>query len=98
MAKKTIIIAEAGVNHNGDINNACNLIKVASEAGADFVKFQSFKPTNVVIENTPKAEYQIKNTKDTESQLKMIKRFYLNYEDHRTLQEHCKKNNIGFIL
>ena len=97
MEKKTTIIAEAGVNHNGDINNACKLIKVASDAGADFVKFQSFNPNNVVIEDAPKAEYQIKNTKENESQLNMIKRFYLNYEEHRTLLEHCRKNNIGFF-
>ena len=94
---KTLIIAEAGVNHNGEIKNAIKLIEIAAEAGADLVKFQTFNPTSVVTSKAPKAEYQIKNTRSHESQLEMIKRLHLSYEEHKLLIKHCKINKIGFF-
>ena len=80
---KVIIIAEAGVNHNGDINNAFKLVDVAAKAGVDYVKFQTFKAENLVSKNAKKAEYQIENTKDSnESQFKMLKKLELSHKDH----------------
>ena len=73
MTKKVCIIAEAGVNHNGDLQLARELIKVAKEAGADYVKFQSFKAESLVCKNAKKAKYQIRNTGIDDSQFKMIK-------------------------
>lgn len=98
MNNKTFIIAEAGVNHNGDINIAKQLIEKAAEAGADAVKFQSFKANELVLKNAPKAKYQIENTGNKEeNQYEMIKKLELSYEDHLELIEHCKKNNIQFL-
>ena len=72
--KKVIIIAEAGVNHNGDINTAKKLIDVAAEAGVDYVKFQSFKADKLVSPDAKKADYQIKNTEEEDdSQYQMLK-------------------------
>ena len=73
--KKCFIIAEAGVNHNGDIRKAFQLIDVAKESGADAVKFQTFKAEEVISSYAPQAEYQIKNTGIAESQLEMVKKF-----------------------
>ena len=74
---KVFIIAEAGVNHNGDINNAKKLIDLAAEAGADAVKFQTFKAEKIVCRNTVKAEYQRKTTSILESQYDMLKKLEL---------------------
>lgn len=96
--QKTLIIAEAGVNHNGDIELAKKLIEVASAAGADFVKFQSFKTEECVSINAPKAKYQINNAQDkNESQFEMIKRLELDKEAHIRLMKHCKKCGINFL-
>ncbi len=95
--KKSTIIAEAGVNHNGDINMAKELIKSASIAGADYVKFQSFKVNSLVTRNAEQAKYQKENTKKIESQYSMLKRLELTKENHYELIEECKKNNIGFL-
>ena len=95
--KDCLVIAEAGVNHNGDIHLAKELIKVASEAGADYVKFQSFKAYNLVTKHAQQAKYQQENTKKIESQFEMLKRIELNYENHFELLEECKKQNIGFL-
>lgn len=98
MNKKVFIIAEAGVNHNGDLELAKELINKAAEAGVDAVKFQSFKADKLVSKDAPKAEYQIKNTgKEEENQYDMIKKLELSYEDHLELIEHCKKKNILFL-
>lgn len=96
--KKVLIIAEAGVNHNGDINLAKKLIDVASEAKADIVKFQSFKAHNLVSPAALKADYQIKNIggKDN-SQLLMLKNLELSYQDHLDLITYCKLKNIKFF-
>jgi N,N'-diacetyllegionaminate synthase len=93
---KSLIIAEAGVNHNGDKKLAKTLIEVAAEAGADFVKFQSFHTKDVVSTSAPKAEYQINNTGNHQSQMDMLKKLELPFEWHRDLQQHAKDKGIGF--
>ncbi|KAF0202743.1 MAG: N-acetylneuraminate [Bacteroidetes bacterium] len=96
---KVIIIAEAGVNHNGDIKLAEDLIRLAAEAGADFVKFQTFKASKLVTENAPKAEYQNadSSSKQGESQLELLQKLELNRNDHLNLIKHCKLHNIKFL-
>ena len=96
--KKVIIIAEAGVNHNGDIMIAKKLIDVASEAKVDYVKFQSFKADKLVSPIAKKAEYQIKNLKDKDDfQYQMLKRLELSEEDHEELILYCKTKNVKFF-
>lgn len=94
---KTLIIAEAGVNHNGSIELAKELIAKAAAAGADLVKFQTFVAANIVSESAPKAEYQIKNTQNAETQLEMIQKLELSREDHAVLIEECRLQGIGFF-
>ena len=95
--QRTFIIAEAGVNHNGDIEIAKKMIDVASAAGADAVKFQTFKAERIVSINAPKAEYQIENTNNTESQYQMLKKLEIDKETHLELMEYCKEKNIMFL-
>jgi N-acetylneuraminate synthase len=94
---RTVIIAEAGVNHNGDINLAKRLIEVAAEAGADYVKFQTFKAENLVSKSATKADYQQKNTQNDGTQFDMLKKLELSYNDHYVLINHCNKHNIKFL-
>ena len=94
---KTLIIAEAGVNHNGDINLARKLIDVASNAGADFVKFQTFNVDKLVTAHAKKAEYQSKNTSGDSSQYEMLKDLELSHESHLRLQSHCLDLGIEFL-
>lgn len=94
---KTIIIAEAGVNHNGDLEKAKQLVKAAKEAGADLVKFQTFKAASLVTKFANKAEYQQKTTGAAESQHDMVKKLELSEEDHLVLIEECRRNNIEFF-
>lgn len=93
----TLIIAEAGVNHNGDIGLAKKLIAAAAAAGADLVKFQTFTAKNLVSASAPKAEYQKKTTKSSESQLEMIQKLELSRDDHAVLIEECNAHGIGFF-
>ncbi|MCR2111214.1 N-acetylneuraminate synthase [Campylobacter upsaliensis] len=95
--KKVLIIAEAGVNHNGDINLAKKLIEQAAKAGADVVKFQTFKANSCVSVNAKKAKYQLETTAKEESQLEMIQKLELSYESHFELMKHCKKHDIIFL-
>ncbi|WP_431163720.1 N-acetylneuraminate synthase [Flagellimonas beolgyonensis] len=96
--KKVLIIAEAGVNHNGDIELAKNLIDVAANAGADYVKFQTFNSKNLVSKSALKAEYQIKNTGDqTSSQLEMLRKLELSKESHYLLKEYSESKGIQFL-
>ena len=95
---KVIIIAEAGVNHNGDIELAKKLIDVAVEAGVDYVKFQTFKSESLVSKFAKKASYQIENTKDAvESQLQMLKKLELSNSQHFELVQYCNNKNISFF-
>ena len=94
---KVFIIAEAGVNHNGQIETAFKLIDAAKEAGADAVKFQFFKAANLVTKNAEKAEYQKKLTNANESQLDMIRRLELDGEDQKKLFEYCQLQEIKFL-
>jgi len=91
------IIAEAGVNHNGSVDLAKQLIDVASDSGANAVKFQTFKAENLVVKNTQKAEYQKQTTNASESQFNMIKRLELDVETHKELIAYCQEKNIIFL-
>ena len=91
------IIAEAGVNHDGSIDNAYRLIDVAVEAGADAIKFQTFKAESLVSKNADKANYQKQNTNESESQFEMIKKLELNVDAHKKLINYCNDKNILFM-
>lgn len=91
------IIAEAGVNHNGDMDMARRLVDVAAQAGADAVKFQTFKSEKLVSLSTPKAGYQLQTTDATETQGEMLRKLELPPEDHMGLQAHCKEAGLLFI-
>lgn len=98
MINKVIVIAEAGVNHNGDINKAFQLIDAAVAAGVDYVKFQTFKADNLVSKNAKKADYQIQNTNnESDSQLDMLKKLELSHSQHEELIKYCKEKNIEFF-
>ena len=94
---KTKIIAEIGVNHNGSINLAKKLIIAAKKAGADFVKFQTYITEDLVIKNSPLAEYQKKNINNRISQYDLLKKYELKFSDMIKILNFCKKNNIEFI-
>ena len=95
--RKVIIIAEAGVNHNGNINIAKRLIDKASDANVDYVKFQTFKANNITSRSASKANYQIKNDVKYESQYEMLKDLELSFEDHLNLVKYCKQRKIKFL-
>ena len=95
--QRTLIIAEAGVNHNGVLGTAKELIDVAADAGADFVKFQTFFANTLVSQSAEKAEYQKSLTGADESQYEMIKRLELDRNDHRELMKHCRNKGIEFL-
>lgn len=96
--KKVIVIAEAGVNHNGSLENAFKLIDAAVDAGVDYVKFQTFKSENLVSKSAKKADYQIQNTgNSTDSQYEMLKKLELSHENHELLIDYCKQKNIHFF-
>ena len=94
---KTIIIAEAGVNHNGNLELAKKLIDVAADAGADYVKFQTFKAEKIVSRAAPKALYQQSTTGSSESQLDMVKKLELDLEAHQLLTDYCVQKQIKFL-
>jgi N,N'-diacetyllegionaminate synthase len=95
--QNTFIIAEAGVNHNGQLALAKQLVDLAKEAGCDAVKFQSFLAEAGICRNAPKADYQLKLTARSQSQLAMIKSLELSYEDHEALIDHCQNRGIEFL-
>ena len=97
-AKHVMIIAEAGVNHNGSMENAFRLIDAAADAGADYIKFQTFKAEKLVSGSAKKADYQIQNTRNSEeSQLQMLQKLELSQEQHAQLIAYCQKKNIQFF-
>jgi N-acetylneuraminate synthase len=98
MSNKVIIIAEAGVNHNGDLNLGFQLIDAAVAAGVDYVKFQTFKAENLVSKEAKKAAYQIENTQNgNESQFDMLKKLELSHHQHEQLIAYCREKGIQFF-
>ncbi len=95
--RHVIIIAEAGVNHNGSLELARRMVRAAREAGADYVKFQTAVPELVISSIAPKAEYQKETTGEGESQLEMCRRIHLPLSDYRELAELCEAEGIGFM-
>jgi len=94
---KVYIIAEAGVNHNGNIETAKKLIDVAKNSGADAIKFQTFKAEKIVSLNAPKAEYQLSSTENSETQFQMLKKLELDLSSHIILMDYCRKKEITFL-
>lgn len=97
MESRTIIIAEAGVNHNGDITLAKKLVDAAVAAGADYVKFQTFKAEKLVTKTAGKAAYQVHNTGKDDSQFAMLKSLELSEDEHKELVGYCRKAGIKFL-
>ena len=95
--KKTLIIAEAGDNHNGNLELAFRLIDRAAEAGADCVKFQTFITEEVISKRAEKAEYQKESTGNEENQFEMIKKLELSFEKFRQLQKYAERKKIVFL-
>jgi N,N'-diacetyllegionaminate synthase len=96
-SNKVLIIAEAGVNHNGDIEVAKEMIDLAVEVGVDIVKFQTFKAENLVTKDTGMASYQVENIGKADSQLAMLKKLELGYEQFKQLQDYCTGKGIRFF-
>ena len=97
MKKKTYIIAEAGVNHNGSLKMAKELVKVAKDAGADAIKFQTFKAENLVTKHAKQAYYQVENLGEATSQFAMLKKLELTYDEFVELQLFCQIEQIEFL-
>jgi N,N'-diacetyllegionaminate synthase len=97
MGHKTLIIAEAGVNHNGDMDIACKLIDAAVDSGVDIVKFQTFSAERLVTKDAQKASYQKATTAADESQFSMLQALELSHEQHIFLREYCNKRGIEFF-
>jgi len=97
MKAEVYIIAEAGVNHNGSVEIAKKLIRVAKDCGADAIKFQTFKAEKLVSKNTPKARYQMENDKGGSTQFEMLKKLELNPEDFIELKKYCEETGIDFL-
>ncbi len=97
MCKRVFIIAEAGVNHNGSLETAKRMVDAAAEAGADAVKFQTFRAGSIAAASAPRAEYQKKTPGEEGSQLEMLKGLELDAVAHRQLKEYCEKKEIMFL-
>ena len=94
---RTFIIAEAGVNHNGSLDIARKLVQAAAQAGADAIKFQTFRAETLAIPHSPKADYQRRTTEAEETQFQMLKRLELDFRAHTLLQTHCREYGITFL-
>lgn len=94
---KVFIIAEVGVNHNGDMDRALDMVDRAAEAGADAVKFQTFQARALAVAQAPKAEYQKWTTDGAETQVEMLRRLELDRDNHHALIERCRTRNIEFL-
>lgn len=97
MSQTTYIIAEAGVNHNGSIDMAKELIKVAKEAGADAVKFQTFRAENLVTKEAMQADYQVENLGEATSQYEMLKKLEMSFDEFKSLKNYCDEIGIEFL-
>ena len=97
MTAHTLVIAEAGVNHNGDLDLALQLVDIAADAGADLVKFQTFSADRLATRSARKADYQASTTGADESQHSMLRRLELSEDAHRMLIAHCAQRGIGFF-
>ena len=95
--KRTIVIAEAGVNHNGSIATAKKLVNIAEKAGADYVKFQTFITEETISKKAKKAQYQIDKTGDNETQFEMVKNLELNFDEHLDLKRYCDNLNVKYL-
>ena len=92
-----LVIAEAGVNHNGSLDNAKKMVDIAKDAGADCIKFQTFVAENIVTKSAKKAEYQKKQTDSAESQFDMLKKLELSFDDFVVLKKYCDTRKIAFL-
>ena len=97
MKSPILIIAEAGVNHNGQLSKALELVDRAAEAGADYVKFQSFKASKLASRSAKKANYQIRTTSGKESQLDMLKRLELSVSQQKSILDRCLQRGVRFL-
>ena len=97
MTDPVIIIAEVGVNHDGSLSKACELIEAAAEAGADIVKFQTFSASEIAVSQAPLAEYQKVSGQQQSSQSEMLEKLALRLEDWQVIVEHCKRSRIEFL-
>ena len=95
--KQTLIIAEAGINHNGNLKRALQMVKIAKECGADIIKFQTAIPESLVTKTAPLAEYQKINQNKNLSQLNMIKKYFLSFDDFKIIKKKCDKIGIEFL-
>ena len=96
--KQAYIIAEIGINHQGKLKIAKNMVDKAKDAGVNAVKFQCYKTESVVSEKTPKIKYQKKNSKDKQSHFQMLKECELSENDFKFLKMYCKKKKIDFLF
>ena len=95
--RPVLVIAEAGVNHDGLLTRALELVDAAADAGADYVKFQTFTAASIVMPSAPKARYQQRTTPADETQFEMLRRLELSHPDHRELARHARARGIGFL-